>query len=105
MRSCETDCGYWKPEAFDGKSEWNDRKPAFSVEWQSDETVVWKSARIQILDRQPVQNDRQSAYVVGKPTIPVEWQPDETVVWKSRWIQIPRGKPVQSVWQPAYVVG
>ena len=25
---------------FDGKSEWNDRKPAFSVEWQPDETVI-----------------------------------------------------------------
>ena len=54
MRSCETDCGYWKPEAFDGKSEWNDRKPAFSVEWQPDETAVWKSGRLQIPRGKPV---------------------------------------------------
>ena len=54
MRSCETDCGYWKSEAFDGKSEWNDRKPAFSVEWQPDETAVWKSGRLQIPRGKPV---------------------------------------------------
>ena len=54
MRSCETDCGYWKPEAFDGKSEWNDRKPAVLVEWQSDETAVWKSGRLQIPGGKPV---------------------------------------------------
>lgn len=79
MRSCETDCGYWKPEAFDGKSEWNDRKSEVPVEWQSDETAVWKSGRLQIPGGKPVQSVWQPAYVV--------WQ------------------PAYVVGQPAYVVG